>query len=261
LISNWFIASILNDYRSVTRKDLDSSDPSDHISSDDESLENVVREKLGDVELEFIDAPPTEANINDEVNHSQSQDLEFRLFAGPSESNATRIKITSPEFDNRPPGFVVPNRPDSYYFRGELSNKDVAAFDACAVSGADVLTRSNTPWPGCFLPWRVIRIKQSAKETSMSNVQVEVNEPINKPKRSRLGKKARIAKRKIIVLKREQIAKKETALKEKEAHLREKRSKKNRSQKLKRREKKRATKAAMAIPTTDSVGLSSPNAT
>jgi hypothetical protein len=120
----------------------------------------------------------------------------------------------------------------------------VRAFGFCAVSGAEIFSRSFIPWRGFSLPCRATKVTQSGKQTSLLSVHSGVNESGEKPKRSRLGKKARVAKRKRVALKQEQALRKEIALKEKEAHLREKRSKKNRSQKLKRQEKKRAEKAA-----------------
>jgi hypothetical protein len=239
-----FRLCILTDHFSVSRQDLEGSNWTDDGSASDESFENVIKEKLNDIELEFVDTIRTEVKANNDSSHSENGDLEFRLFTGPNITALSRIKISSPDLDDSPPAFVHPNRPDSYYFRGDLSSEQMRAFGACAVSGAEITSRSSIPWPGCSLPWRVINVTHSGKQTSLLSVHSEVNESGEKAKRSRLGKKTRIAKRKRVALKQEQALRKEIALKEKEAHLREKKSMKNRSQKLKRREKKRAEKVA-----------------
>jgi Fungal protein of unknown function (DUF2011) len=206
---------------------------------EDQELRDILREKLDDIALEYVDPSGPNDGVGNPPGNDDHDDgeVEFRLFSGPKAA-PTKIKFKSPEASDRPPGFIVPNRPLSYYFHGELAGTQKTELQACAVSGEDIVNLSSSPWPGCHLPWRVITTTQEGKTIHHLNSHAKLSLVVEKSKRSRLGKKARIAKRK-------KFAAKDAALKEKEASIREKKTKKNRAQKLKRREKERAKKAAV----------------
>lgn len=225
----------------VSRRDLEDSGSCEGDPSADaeDTIQDSARQKLKALQFEFIDAtePKGEA-IQDEI--------EFRLFSGdPNTAVVRRIKIKTPELNDRPPGFVIPSRPSTCYFKNELSQQEQVAFQASAVSGEDVKARSRSHWPGCYLPWRVITTNRYGKVDVKLDAHVIAPKSIEKSNHPRIGKKARIAKRKKLEAVLEQKRTEEASIKEKEAALREKKTKKNRAQKVKRREKERAKKAAV----------------
>jgi hypothetical protein len=194
-----------------------------------------MKERLGQLNIDFVEIP---SNTGDEPNDQVLADeLEFRLFSGPTVETSTKIRIRSPEIDDLPGGFVVPRRSYSYYFKEDLSEQQWNQIHEVAVSGEFVISRSSEIWPGCQLPWKVLTVTQSRRNTHGLEGHSQVK-GLGKPKRTRLGKKSRIAKRKKLTAMSQQIL-------QKESHIRDKKTKKNRVQKLKRREKARQLKAAM----------------
>jgi Fungal protein of unknown function (DUF2011) len=224
----------------VSRRDLEDSEWSDPGSSsdDDTTLRDVASQNLPVLEFEFVDTTELEVEtIQDEI--------EFRLFSGVNIDAPNLIKIKSPELSDHPPGFVIPSRPRTYYFKDDLSQQEKDSFLTSALSGEDVIARSRSQWPGCALPWRVITTTQIGKVSVALNAQTITQGGTKKSKNPRIGKKARITKRKKLTANLERKLKMESSLKEKEAALKDKKTKKNRAQKLKRREKERAKKAAL----------------
>lgn len=225
---------------SISRKDLEDDSESYGSGSGSESSEvdvetrNFIKEKLGQLNIEFVEVL---SNTADEPNDQPLTDeLEFRLFSGPTVDNFTKIRIRSPEIDDLPGAFVVARRPLSYYFQGDLSKEQEKQLNEVAVSGELVISQSSTIWSGCHLPWKVLTVTQSRKDTHGLEAHSHVKAS-GKTKRTRLGKKSRIAKRKKLAAVSQQKL-------EKESHLRDKKTKKNRAQQLKRREKARQLRAA-----------------
>ncbi|KAL2827841.1 hypothetical protein BDW59DRAFT_143891 [Aspergillus cavernicola] len=186
-----------------------------------------------------------------------------------------RIRLRSPTPTVAGPGegrFVNPFRGWGYYFSapgllsvdrrgkgrdGEDEDEDAGVllkrkqFEDVAVSGEEMVRLSGVPWPGCHLPWRVIRLKREhtklpRDEKGMkSAAPTYVLDPLERVPLSRKkpGKKRRIQLRKRTVASEK--------AKETEA---EKRNRKNREKKLKRRQKARDLKSAAAAdpgPTTE----------
>lgn len=172
---------------------------------------------------------------------AQSEEVEFRLFARSpttNEKTTTRIRVASPSLSDRPAGLVHPERPREYYFRDSLSPEAEGRLKAAAVSGEDVLARSQTKWPGCVLPWRVTTILSIGKAMHQASTHVDTAK-----KKTRKGKKTRIAIRKMAVEKYERKAKMEEAAAERALAERAKRAKRNREKKLKKREREKMNKA------------------
>lgn len=274
---------------SVRRSDLFSSASSPTSSRQsspvsDPELTALLRARLDEqLGTAITDAPqpasqdparPAPAHDDD---GDEDDELEFRLFApakapaakptksAPSAAAAARatgsenaaaaaavqkIRLRSPSLDpDRPAGFVVAARPQSYYFAPSLASaaKNAEYADA-AVAGDEVVRLARaTRWPGCAVPWKVSvvdaasgRLRRALERHVVDGAEGGDGEK----RRRRKSKKARIALRK----KREQgLERKQAAERqkmEKEEHERAKRAEKNRKQKLKRREKERAKKAA-----------------
>jgi len=224
---------MLIDHR-VRREELYSASPSPS-SSPDAALGQAFLKSLGE---KFTETASPHV-IEDE--RQQSEELEFRLFARPStndDKTITRIRVASPSLDDGHAGLVNPERPREYYFRDSLSPKAKGRLKIAAVSGEDVLARSCTKWPGCSLPWRVTMIPAIGKLVQTAD-QTDATK-----KKTRKGKKTRIATRKKAVEDRERKEKEQEGAAEKELAERAKRAKRNREKKLKKRERDKATKAA-----------------
>jgi hypothetical protein len=188
----------------------------------------------------------TQDNFNEP---GQEQDeVEFRLFAPTSthpDGVVSRIRVKSPEPSNDP---VVIPRPDSYYFASEPTAAQKARFSYSAVSGADVLSRSRAPWPGCYLPWRVITISSSGKVLRQlkKHASASLEDDDVMRKRKRKGKKARIAIRKKIAADKECAGREAMSKEEREIQEKIKRAKRNHEKKVKQRERNKRKKAEAA---------------
>jgi hypothetical protein len=225
---------------SINRADLRSVSATPSTSADSDIAEDV-RVRLDRALGEVIE---TNAGVTNDQAHGakESEDhedaVEFRLFG----SNAGHaIKIRSPSPRNKEPGFLGPPRPLSYYFTGELTEASKQKLIQAAISGRDVLKISHSRWYGCALPWKVI----SGEGSESSGIGVDASRPHAdvRKKKSRPGKKYRIALRKKAASEKEkkEIAQKQAQ--EKDDYLREKRTRKNRERQLKRRAKEKAKKA------------------
>ncbi|KAI9709089.1 MAG: hypothetical protein M1820_003535 [Bogoriella megaspora] len=266
--------------------------PPDHAGGIDKSITTGNKDNgkdKGQLSNQNTPVETVRASIDNHPRQDENEDkddgeeeLEFRLFApsasrpsGPGGSSLEtttfarpqriRLRSLSPSSQNQ--GFVVPERPLSYYFthpgdgdtvEEEAQRQRLEEYAAVAVNGEDVVVRSKTPWPGCALPWRVqhVRVRgtkglQGSKHSDIitgegseeqaalvlgdrsvtTGVVSEVLDS-SRPKRRRLGKKSRIAKRKR--LKREEG---------KEVEERAKKSRRNREKKLKKRERDKVKKA------------------
>ncbi|GAD93582.1 predicted protein [Paecilomyces variotii No. 5] len=171
-----------------------------------------------------------------------------------------RIRIRSPTPGDVSVGegrFVVPFRGWEYYFTtptllGGHGKEDVARaeekaaakraeFEDIAVSQTQLFEWAKQPWPGCHLPWRVIRLdraktklpRPSADPTLIHLVNVSIK--ASPKSRKKPGKKRRL------VLRKRAAAAEAAKLSEAE-----KRNKRNREKKIKRRQKAREQKAALA---------------
>ncbi|PYH44122.1 DUF2011 domain-containing protein [Aspergillus saccharolyticus JOP 1030-1] len=124
-------------------------------------------------------------------------------------------------------------------------------FEEVAVSGLQMLGFAQVPWPGCYLPWKVVHLKSEKKTKGSKAAGNTDGKPttyvIDPPERvpvssTKPGKKRRIQLRKRRTA-REAAKKREE---EEEQRKAEKRNRKNREQKIKRRQKAREQKAAAA---------------
>jgi len=227
---------------SVRRSELHS--PTE--SSPDAELEQIFLQRLKEEDYKaLIPAPlrdnessPVEAHDDGHTAAEEEQELEFRLFAPSVAKNTVpRIRVRSPDPIDRPPGLVVPCRPDTHYFAIEPNAEAKARLASAAISGSEVKLQADTPWPGCFLPWRVVSITASGTVLARLNKHA-ASEPCEgiSQKRSRKGKKARIATRKKAAAEKERL----------HEEVMRKREKRNREKKIKQRERNRRKKAEAA---------------
>ena len=184
--------------------------------------------------------------------------FEFRLFATPKPPNAKasgigskthetpatqkqqtskKITIRSPTPDVPSDGrFLNSHRPQSYYFTPITTPHSIAL---SAISGPSIIASSHYPWPGTFLPWRVIHLSSSTTKLPPTNPLYDAS---SKPQATRKSRKAKPSKKRRIQL-RTRLKLMDAKAKEKEQHLREKKTRLNRERKVKRREKEKMEKA------------------
>ncbi|KAJ9354385.1 hypothetical protein DTO027B9_4728 [Paecilomyces variotii] len=171
-----------------------------------------------------------------------------------------RIRIRSPTPGDVSVGegrFVVPFRGWEYYFTtptllGGYGKEDIARieeraaakraeFESIAVSQTQLFEWAKQPWPGCHLPWRVIRLDRAKTKLPRPSADPTVIQLVNPSiKASPKSRKKPGKKRRLVLRKRAAAAE---AAKLTEA---EKRNKRNREKKIKRRQKAREQKAALA---------------
>jgi hypothetical protein len=139
------------------------------------------------------------------------------------------------------PRFLV-KKPRSYYFAPELDGKHRERLEASALDADAVIRLSKEPWPGCQLPWKVRTISAAGSKRTilMRHSESGVTIEYEPKRRTRKGKKSRIALRKKMhaaKAKQEQV---QEAAKNKLHAEREKRTLKNRQKKLKKKEREKA---------------------
>ncbi|KAF2672336.1 hypothetical protein BT63DRAFT_193865 [Microthyrium microscopicum] len=233
------------DEQIVSRTALFGSSPREGSISLSDAQE-TLRQAL-DVEFEVKATTDTELMPGNGFENEISDDaeIEFRLFAhGPSK--IAKIRISSPDDDDKPPGFVIPDRPHDYYFQDELSEGQKAQLSAITLTGDQVKCLSQTTWTGCAHPWRVMKITLNGSRQGQQLLDHSAVSPSfdATQKKARPNKKVRIARRKALVVKQEMAEKKKLQENDKEAALREKKIRRNREKKLKRKAKDKAKKLA-----------------
>ena len=143
---------------------------SSRLSTPIDALENSYLEQLqnqfgtlieptADLGGETLTLPETNVRPSPKAEGDGLEEYEFRLFSEPSKGeNATslgngpqRIAIKSPPPINGNPEFVVPRRPNDYYFTGPLDATHSEELRAVAVSGEDIMRGLKVRWV-CIFP-------------------------------------------------------------------------------------------------------------
>ena len=240
--------------RIIDRSELRSEDASPSSTPEPDALERL--KQLND--FDFVESGPlNEAALAKIEGTTKDEELDFRLFATskPAEkqlasSTTQRIRLRSPSVDNTKAGFLQPTRDSGYYFAPPLSPTEKTTLETSALTGEQVLARSQSPWPGCTYPWRLLDLPTSSLYSSLRIQQsaafrklVSETEPA---RRKRPGKKYRIKLRtKHAALQSKQDAK-NAAADAKEAAEREKRTRRNREKKLKKKMREKAKKGEVS---------------
>jgi hypothetical protein len=212
----------------------------------DDDASSLERRKLflESIDLSYSFEVAQETESKEQVKEDLEVGVEFRLFSKPSHAKdnttgaTTRIRLSSPGAIEGEPGLLL-HRPQSYYFTGQLSREEKARLSTAAISGDQVIQFSKRTWPGLHRPWRIIKVDGVSRVGSLLD-------QLNKAKhgrRTRLGKKGRVAVR--MRAEKQKIASEaaKQAEADKELHDRMKKSKKNRDKKLRQREKEKVKKA------------------
>lgn len=138
---------------SVQRSEITSQSSSVEASALDaasrEQLEKTYYHKLRDwcVNENELDTKPGAA-MGDVIVEPSEDIFQFRLFSEKSSSvrGGQRIVLRSPTPTNQNPGFLVPSRPDSYYFTNGSSIEKIKQYQQAAVTGDDIVKGFNGIW-------------------------------------------------------------------------------------------------------------------
>lgn len=194
----------------------------------------------------FTTTQPDHSHVNDAVQ-SDDDEAELRLFAAPANAAPATLKVrlTSPDLDQGDGSGFLLKKPKSYYFADEPTSDEELALQACAIDGGTVLELSQQPWPACAVPWKVRTITKDGlkKAVLVGHPPMLATVEEKDHKRTRKGKKARIALRKKKQASKDMQEERVRLAAEKEAAEREKRTRRNREKKVKKKAKAQAKKA------------------
>ncbi|KAI5367967.1 hypothetical protein Slin15195_G031010 [Septoria linicola] len=229
--------------RIVSRADLQADQITPPSSPEITQLEHLQ-------EFNFVhheELPDASAAPEDDEN-----EFVFQLFAPAAgktaESNGVaKIRLESPDLTDAEPGLLNPDRDSRYYFTGSPSSEELQTFALAAVDGQDVLTRSKSAWPGMAYSWKVLHVPTTKKQRRLlepSNAMfAKLMGKESVPKRTRPGKKARLAVRVKLAAAKTKQEEKQKAAEAKEVEEREKRTRRNREKKVKKKNREKAKKA------------------
>jgi hypothetical protein len=212
-------------------------------STPDPEIEELLRSRLHN-EFAYTTIENDITDLQDVAN-SDEDETELRLFATPLNTapQTHKIRLSSPGAGNGESGFKV-KKPRSYYFADEPTSEEELKLQAAAIEGKTILELSCQPWPGCALPWKVRKLSAAGmkKEVLVGHPPrlVVVEEAISK--RTRKGKKTRIALRKKMQATKDKREEQARLAMEKDEAEREKRTRRNREKKLKKKAKAQAKK-------------------
>nr|POF17581.1 hypothetical protein CFP56_12995 [Quercus suber] len=174
--------------RAVRRSELRSPRSTPPSSPGVTTLEHV-RPSREFVYIDY-DAPTTDAPLAEE------EALDYLLFAPDPLNRQTTQKITirtpTPQISDS--GFVVPSRPDGFYF---TSGKSSIQFQQAAITAEQIHAQSRVPWSGSSYPWRVMHVPLAAVTKAARAIGSNTcgAERCSTSKRRRQGKKGRIRER------------------------------------------------------------------
>ncbi|KAF2633428.1 hypothetical protein BU25DRAFT_486533 [Macroventuria anomochaeta] len=214
-------------------------------STPDRDIEELLRQRIS-TEFAFTTTEQDAGHVEDAVQ-SDEDEAELRLFAAPANAAPATLKVrlSSPGLDKGDgSGFLV-KKPKSYYFADEPTMDEELALQAAAIDGSTVLELSRQPWPACAMLWKVHTITKDGMKRAVlvghPRLLATVEEKDHK--RTRKGKKARIALRKKKQANKDKQEERAKLAAEKEEAEREKRTRRNREKKVKKKAKAQAKKA------------------
>jgi len=236
--------------QTVSRAHLFDSDAASESSASEADISQIrasINAHLG-ADFSTLPQPTPEQSPHAKIPPSDDN-VQFRLFA-TSPTQVANLRLASPDLSNKPAGFVKP-RPDSHYLRGKLDEVTREEIARSVLSGEDIISLSKVPWPGCRLQWRVVNFPPQ-------KTPVHVKPEGEGKGRKRIGKKARIAKRKIFAAWKDKLEKEEQEHEEKELARKAKLAQRNRVKKMKKRQRDKEKKEALELtgrPSTVGVGI------
>ncbi|KFH47393.1 putative nucleolar protein-like protein [Hapsidospora chrysogenum ATCC 11550] len=182
-----------------------------------------------------------------EGERSGPEEYDFYLFGGAGTA-PTKV-VLEDDSECQGEGAILKQRPTSFYLAKDLTEDQRRRFKASAVTGDEVLARSQSRWWSMELPWKVTHITATTKKKPGSGQKattISTSLESTEAKRKRPGKKRRIALRMKLRAEKDKMKTAAQLKEEKEEHLKEKKKRLNRLKKLKRREKEKEKKQAAA---------------
>ncbi|PYI24850.1 hypothetical protein BO99DRAFT_374101 [Aspergillus violaceofuscus CBS 115571] len=235
--------------------------------------EHKAEDEEQEFEFRLFSAPapatttkPLAGATSDDKDANESKGTDPAPAAGVAQKLRIRVRSPTPGAGGLEDGRLVnPFRGYGHYFtapgsmtgaKADSSEEEMLRakrqqFEEVAVSGLQMLGFAQVPWPGCYLPWKVVHLKSEKKAKGAKSAGDIDTQPticvVEPPERVSLSSKKPGKKRRIQLRKR-RSAKDEAKKRQEEEEQRkaEKRNRKNREQKLKRRQKAREQKAAAA---------------
>lgn len=198
---------------------------------------------LGDFEYVDQKQGPTTAD-----REGTDDELDFVLFAPSAKKSeasqaVAKIRIQTPPPDDKDPRFIIPSRSEAYYFTGPRSAEQHQNFEAAALLGQNVISRSRSLVPGNGYAWKVQRIAVSKRQLrALENHVTTVNGDVPS-KHKRPGKKARVKARTKLQATQASQEQQQKTDELKEAAEREKRTRRNREKKAKKKQREKVKKA------------------
>ncbi|KAF9701321.1 hypothetical protein EKO04_000262 [Ascochyta lentis] len=227
----------------VRRDDLRSPDESPP-STPDRDIQDLLRQRMT-TEFTYTTTEHDTAHGHDAVQ-SDEDEAELRLFAAPANAAPATLKVrlTSPGLDRGDGSGFLLKKPKSYYFADEPTSDEELALQASAIDGRTVLELSRQPWPACAVPWKVRTLTPAGmkKAVLVGHPPMLATVEEKDPKRTRKGKKARIALRKKKQANKDKQDERAKLAAEKEEAEREKRTRRNREKKVKKKAKAQSKK-------------------
>ncbi|KAJ4331550.1 hypothetical protein N0V95_009861 [Ascochyta clinopodiicola] len=234
-------------------------------TQDLQDIQDLLRQRIA-TEFAFTTTEHDTADAHDAVQ-SDEDEAELRLFAAPANAapSTLKVRLTSPGLDKGDGSGFLLKKPKSYYFADEPTSDEELALQASAIDGRTVLELSRQPWPACALPWKVRTLTPAGmkKAVLVGHPPMLATVEEKDHKRTRKGKKARIALRKKKQANKDKQEERAKLAAEKEEAEREKRTRRNREKKVKKKAKAQAKKVegegtveASAEQTTDDADTS-----
>lgn len=227
----------------VRRDQLRSPDESPR-STPDRDIEQLLRQRISS-EFAFTTTEEGHDSVDDAAQ-SDEDEAELRLFAGPANAAPATLKVrlSSPGLDRGDGSGFLLKKPHSYYFADEPTSDEELALRASAIDGRTVLDMSRQPWPACAMPWKVLTITKDGikKAVLVGHPPALATVEETQHKRTRKGKKARIALRKKKQANKDKQEERAKLAADKEEAEREKRTRRNREKKVKKKAKAQAKK-------------------
>nr|OQO21472.1 hypothetical protein B0A51_08851 [Rachicladosporium sp. CCFEE 5018] len=238
----------------VSRTELRADSPEQDIEPDDIALQRLKAL----TRCNFATETPIVNGVSPpDVQESEPEGLEFRLFAKPSLQSTTagaqptqRVNVRSPSADPTSAGLVQPEGPRSRYLTLPPNEEGRRKLNLAAVTSSQVYALAKSPWPGSTYEWKVQHINEHGYPVVASPI---VRPPIlrsavAKPvKLCKLSKAARIRQRTRLAKAKAELVAAETA----GVAEREKRAARNREKKLKKKAREKAKKAAGGLANAD----------
>lgn len=199
-------------------------EPSVHDSTKDSRAPESNESKESDDDDDMVDA----------AGEDHEEEFAFRLF---SKAPPTQKIVLEEDTGPTGVGAFVAGRPLSYYVVTKVPARQKQEYAIAAMSGDQILAKSNDRAWGLELPWKVTNTTVTRKASPSDKTEDEVAEGRRRP-----GKKQRISLRKRAKAKEEKEAADAKKMAEKEEHVKDKKKRMNRLKKLRKKAKAKEQK-------------------